>query len=275
MSAHIDIEAAALAALTPAKGRFQAKSMIVTGAAQGIGREVALTAAREGGRLLLVDRSPLVEEVAREIVAAGGQAIAMTADLETWSGNVQAMEKAQRAHGAIDVLITNVGGAIWMKPFQHFDERQIEKEISRSLFPTLWGCRAVLPYMLEQGRGAIVNVSSIATKGVNRVPYSAAKGAVNALTASLAFEVGTKNIRVNAVAPGGTTAPPRLVPRGTDPMTDQDRKWMREVVDQTVQSSYMKRYGLLREMAAAILFLASDAASYITGTVLPVGGDQG
>lgn len=276
MTAHANLEAAVLAAAQSPLPRFHGKSMIVTGAAQGIGQEVARTAGREGARLLLVDRSPLVEQVAKEIAEQGGQAVAMTADLETWSGNQLVMEKASRAHGAIDVLITNVGGAIWMKPFQHFDERQIEKEISRSLFPTLWGCRAALPYMLEQGRGAIVNVSSIATKGVNRVPYSAAKGAVNALTASLAFEVGTKNIRVNAVAPGGTTAPPRKVPRGTDPLTEQDKKWMREVVDQTVQSSHMRRYGLLREMAAAILFLASDAASYITGTVLPVGGgDQG
>ncbi|WP_291823030.1 benzoate diol dehydrogenase BenD [Bosea sp. (in: a-proteobacteria)] len=262
-----------LQATTP---RFAGKSMVVTGAAQGIGEQVAVTAAREGARLLLVDRSPLVEEVAKRIVEDGGQAIAMTADLETWSGNQQVMDKAQRTYCAIDVLITNVGGAIWMRPFERFDERQIEAEISRSLFPTLWGCRAVLPYMLEQGRGAIVNVSSIATKGINRVPYSAAKGAVNALTASLAFEVGGKNIRVNAVAPGGTTAPPRKVPRGTDPLTEQDKRWMQQVVDQTVQSSHMKRYGLLREMAAAILFLASDAASYITGTVLPVGGgDQG
>ena len=260
----------------PHPSRFIGKSVIVTGAAQGIGKEVAITAGREGARLLLVDRSPLVDAVARAIVEEGGAAIAMTADLETWSGNLQVMEKAQRSHGAIDVLVNNVGGAIWMRPFQHFDERQIEAEISRSLFPALWGCRAVLPHMLEQGRGAIVNVSSIATKGINRVPYSAAKGAVNALTASLAFELGTKNIRVNAVAPGGTTAPPRKIPRGTDQPTEQDKRWMQEVVDQTIASSHMHRYGLLREMAAAILFLASDAASYITGTILPVGGgDQG
>jgi dihydroxycyclohexadiene carboxylate dehydrogenase len=130
--------------------------------------------------------------------------------------------------------------------------------------------------MLEQGRGAIVNVSSVATKGVNRVPYSAAKGAVNGLTAALAFELGTKNIRVNAVAPGGTTAPPRAVPRNASAVDDEERAWGKEVVAQTIESSYMKRYGLLREMSAAILFLASDAASYITGTVLPVGGgDQG
>jgi dihydroxycyclohexadiene carboxylate dehydrogenase len=130
--------------------------------------------------------------------------------------------------------------------------------------------------MLEQGRGAIVNVSSVATKGVNRAPYSAAKGAVNGLTSALGFELGTKNIRVNAVAPGGTTAPPRAVPRNATAPNGKEKAWSQEVVSQTIESSHMKRYGLLREMSAAILFLASDAASYITGTVLPVGGgDQG
>jgi dihydroxycyclohexadiene carboxylate dehydrogenase len=258
--------------------RFQSKSMVVTGAAQGIGRQVALEAAGEGARLTLVDRSPLVQDVMKEINEAHGQgsAIAVEADLETWSGNDQAMARANQTYGAIDVLVNNVGGAIWMRPFQHFDDKQLMAEINRSLYPALFGCRAALPYMLEQGRGAIVNVSSVATKGINRVPYSAAKGAVNALTASLAFEVGTRNIRINAVAPGGTTAPPRKVPRGTDSQSAQDKVWINEVVDQTVRSSHMGRYGLLREMSAAILFLASDAASYITGTVLPVGGgDQG
>lgn len=256
--------------------RFSNKAMVVTGAAQGIGRQVALEAAAEGARLLLVDRSPLVKDVAQEIAAAQGQAIAMEADLETWSGNTMVMERCQREYGAIDVLITNVGGAIWMKPFETFEEKQIMAEINRSLFPTLWGCRAVLPYMYEQNRGAIVNVSSIATKGINRVPYSAAKGAVNALTASMAFEIGARNIRVNAVAPGGTTAPPRKVPRNSEKLGEKEKAWVQAVVDQTIESSHMKRYGLLREMSAAILFLASDAASYITGTVLPVGGgDQG
>ncbi len=258
--------------------RFQSRSMVVTGAAQGIGRQVALEAAAEGARLTLVDRSPLVQDVMKQINSDHGQgtAIAVEADLESWAGNEQAMARANAVYGAIDVLVNNVGGAIWMKPFQRFDEKQLMAEINRSLYPALFGCRAALPYMLEQGRGVIVNVSSIATKGVNRVPYSAAKGAVNALTASLAFEVGTKNIRINAVAPGGTIAPPRKTPRGTDPQSEQDKIWMKEVVDQTIRSSYLKRYGLLREMSAAILFLASDAASYITGTVLPVGGgDQG
>jgi dihydroxycyclohexadiene carboxylate dehydrogenase len=252
--------------------RFAGKSFVLTGAAQGIGRQVALLAGAEGAKLTLIDRSPLVEDVAAEIKAAGGKAITALADLETYAGNQAALEAAHAKYGAIDILVTNVGGAIWMKPFQEFSEEQIEAEIRRSLFPTLWGTRAVLPYMLAQGHGSIVCVSSIATRGVNRMPYSAAKGGVNALVQSLAFEVAGKNIRVNATAPGGTDAPPRAIPRGTDKQTAKDKKWIKQVVDQTVGSSLMHRYGTLGEQAEAILFLASDAASYITGTILPVGG---
>ena len=80
----------------------------------------------------------------------------------------------------------------------------------RSLFPTLYCCRAALDHMLPQGAGVIVNVSSIATRGLNRVPYAAAKGGVNAITASLAWEVAERGIRVVATAPGGTEAPPRV-----------------------------------------------------------------
>jgi dihydroxycyclohexadiene carboxylate dehydrogenase len=259
--------------LTP---RFTGKSMVITGSAQGIGRQVALEAAREGARLTLVDVSPLIKEVAAEIRAAGGKAQSLTADLEKYQSNVKVMAKAVDTYGELDILVTNVGGAIWMKPFEHFEPKEIEKEIQRSLFPTLWGCRAALPFMLEQGRGVIVNVSSIATRGINRIPYSAAKGGVNALTRSLAFELEGKNIRVNAVAPGGTEAPPRKIPRNSSPQSAEDKKWMQQVVDQTITSSNFKRYGTLSEQSAAILFLASDASSYINGTVLPVGGgDQG
>jgi NAD(P)-dependent dehydrogenase (short-subunit alcohol dehydrogenase family) len=110
--------------------------------------------------------------------------------------------------GAVDILVNNVGGTIWAKPFGEYEEAQIEAEIRRSLFPTLWCCHAVLPAMLAQGGGAIVNVFSVATRGVNRVPYAAAKGGVNAMTAGLAWEYAGQGIRVNAVAPGGTDAPP-------------------------------------------------------------------
>ena len=130
--------------------------------------------------------------------------------------------------------------------------------------------------MVKKKRGVIVNVSSIATRGVHRVPYSAAKGGVNALTASLAMEHTRHGIRINATAPGGTEAPPRRVPRNQAATaakpSRQEATWYQGVVDQTVESSLMHRYGTIDEQVAPILFLASDEASYITGSVLPVGG---
>jgi dihydroxycyclohexadiene carboxylate dehydrogenase len=257
-------------------GRFAGKVAVITGAAQGIGRTVALRIANEGGRLALVDRSLLAEEVGHEAEAAGAEAIAIIADLETFAGATAAMDGARARFGRIDILVNNVGGTIWAKPYVEYGEAQIEAEIRRSLFPTLWCCRAVLPGMLEHGAGVIVNVSSIATRGVNRVPYAAAKGGVNAVTACLAMEYAAHGIRVCGVAPGGTGAPPRRIPRNTAEPSVQEREWHREVVDQTVSSSLMKRYGTTEEQAAAILFLASDEASYITGVTLPVaGGDLG
>ena len=253
--------------------RFAGRVAVVTGAAQGIGRDVALRLALEGARVVLADRSALVQEARDE---AGGEAIAVEADMERYADCCRLMEAARDAFGRIDILVNNVGGTIWAKPYAEYDEEQIEAEVRRSLFPTLWGCRAVLPHMLAGGGGAIVNVSSVATRGLNRVPYAAAKGGVNAMTIGLAWEYAEQGIRVNAVAPGITDAPPRRIPRGADKRTDADRAGFQVVVEQSVQSSFMKRYGTIGEQTAAILFLASDEASYITGTVLPVGGgDQG
>lgn len=252
--------------------RFAGRTMIVTGAAQGIGRGVALRAAAEGASVALVDRATLVDEVAAEIVSAGGTAIAVHADLETFAGARHMVAAATETLGAVDILVNNVGGTIWAKPYEHYAEDEIEAEIRRSLFPTLWGCRAVLPGMIARRSGTIVNVSSIATRSIHRVPYAAAKGGVNALTASLAFEHAGDGIRVNAVATGGTEAPPRKVPRNAGTQSDQEAVWYRAIVDQTVSSSLMHRYGSIDEQVGVILFLASDEASYMTGTVVPVGG---
>ncbi len=253
--------------------RFSGKVAVVTGAAQGIGRRVAERMAAEGAQVFAVDRSDIVKGACAEI---GANATPVLADLETYAGAVSAIEAVKAAAGRIDILINNVGGAIWMRPFAAFDDRQIEAEIRRSLMPTLWSCHAVLPAMLAHGGGVIVNVSSVATRGLNRVPYAAAKGGVNAITTCLAMEYASKGIRVCGVAPGGTDAPPRLIPRFDGERSAQDEIWSQEVVDQTIATSFMRRYGSADEQAAAILFLASDEASYITGLTLPVaGGDAG
>ena len=254
--------------------RFRDKVAVVTGAAQGIGRGVALRVAAEGGSVLAVDRSELVHEVVAEIEADGGTAVAFEADLETFAGAQAVVAECLTRFKRVDVLINNVGGTIWAKPYEHYEEAEIEAEIRRSLFPTLWCCRAVLPFMVKKKRGVIVNVSSVATRGVHRVPYSAAKGGVNALTASLAMEHTHNGIRINATAPGGTDAPPRRIPRNQAQAKPgrKEAAWYQGVIDQTKASSLMHRYGTIDEQVAPILFFASDESSYITGTVLPVGG---
>lgn len=263
-------------------GRYAGKVVVVTGSAQGIGQKVAERIGAEGGAVVLVDRAELVHGVASGIQGAaqasgsGGSATSVTADLETFAGAQHAVEAALAAHGRVDVLVNNVGGTIWARPYEEYDEDKIEKEIRRSLFPTLWTCRAVLPAMLQQGSGTIVNVSSVATRGLHRVPYAAAKGGVNALTQSLAMEVGGRGIRVVATAPGGTDAPPRKVKRGPEAESSTEKAWYQVIVDQSVDSSFLKRYATLDEQAAPIVFLGSDEASYLTGTIVPVaGGDLG
>lgn len=257
--------------------RFFGQSIIVTGAAQGIGLAVAHRIAYEDGNLVLVDRSELVHEVAEQLRGVGkGTVDSVTADLETYEGAQQSIEFVRTKFKNLDIVINNVGGTIWAKPFEEYTEEEITKEVQRSLFPTLWMCRATLPCLIKNGGGTIVNVSSVATGGINRVPYAAAKGGVNGIVSALAHEAAHHNVRVVATAPGGTLAPERKVKRGPGPEGEKQQQWYQEIVDQTIDSSHMRRYATLEEQAAPICFLASEEASYITGSVLPVGGgDQG
>ena len=262
--------------------RFANKVVIVTGAAQGIGEGLATRVSQEGGTTVLVDRSPLVKDVAEKIKNNDSNAKVswVEADLETYEGAEKMAAHAIEHYGQIDILFNNVGGTIWTRPFEKYEPSHIVDEVNRSLFPTLWCCRAVLPYMVEKKRGVIVNVSSIATRSIYRVPYAAAKGGVNALTASLAMEAAPKGVRVVAVAVGGTEAPARRIPRNPlgnpSDLAEQDQIWYQEIIEQTKDSTYFGRYGTIDEMVAPLLFMASDEASYITGTVLPSGGgDQG
>lgn len=253
--------------------RFQDKIAIVTGAAQGIGRATAVRLAEEGAAVVLADRAEReCRDLEREILARGGKAQVVLADLETADGARAMVEKAVAAHGRIDVAVHNVGGTIWIKPFWEYTDEQIEKEISRSLWPALWCCRAVIPAMLKQRAGSIVNVGSFATRGIYRIPYSAAKGGVHAMTASLSMELAEHGIRVNCVAPGGMDDPARTIPRNPAPPTEQEKAWMQQVAAQSRHSTPMGRRGRIEEPAAAICFLASDEASYITGQVLFVAG---
>ena len=259
-------------------GRFDGKILVVTGAAQGLGEAVATRAAREGGAVALVDRSELVYEVAEKLASEGAQTVAFTADLEQYMGAATAMAAARNHFGRIDILINNVGGAINFKPYVEFTEDQIVAEIRRSLFPTMWCCRAVLPIMVRAPEGhdrqRLVGGRAwhpphpvLGGQGwgqrAHRVPRLGVRRARNPGR-------GHRARRHRGTAAKGLRAAPRQA------QTEQEKAWFQAHVDQTLTSSLMHRYGTMDEEVAPILFLASDEASYITGTRLPVaGGDPG
>lgn len=260
-------------AFSPSSGRFSGRRAIVTGAAQGIGEAVARRLAAEGAQVAVVDvNAEHAIRVASGIHREGGRAQALVADLEQESEVRRMVQQAVELLGGLDIAVHNVGGTIWGKPFWEYDAAQIEKEIRRSLWPTLWCCHAVLPYMLRARAGSIVNIGSVAVRSNHRVPYAAAKGGVHAMTAALAEDLADRGVRINCVAPGGIDSGPRAIARNPQPLSEAEQGYAREMRAKTMSLTTLGRYGMPEEVASAVCYLASDEASYITGEVLYVAG---
>jgi dihydroxycyclohexadiene carboxylate dehydrogenase len=192
--------------------------------------------------------------------------------MEHHSGAIEMAARAVERFGRIDISVHNVGGTIWAKPFWEYSEEEMTKEITRSLWPTLWSCREVIPVMRKQQRGAIVNVGSVATRGVHRVPYSAAKGGVHAATVCMAMELGDSGVRVNCVSPGALDNGVRATPRNPHALSAQEKEWMDGVYVQSLRDTPMDRLGSAEEVAAGICFYAAPESSYITGQIMYVAG---
>ena len=263
--------------------RLMDKVCIVTGGGQGIGRATARRLGQEGGRIVVADRvDASATQTVAELRDQGVEATKVLVDLSTFAGAQDLMAQAREAYGRIDVLVNNVGGTIWIKPFHLYTAEEVELELQRSLMPTLWCCLAVLPIMMEQTSGSIVNVGSQSTRGLYRLPYATSKGGILALSKVMAMEYGRYGIRVNTMAPGGTDIPDRVTPRqflrpgvmadDGDPAAAE--QYRREMADDIRNQQALRRRGLPEEQAAAIAFLASDDASFITGQVINCSGGQ-
>lgn len=260
--------------------RLRDKVCVVTGAGQGIGRATARRLGAEGGKIIVADRiEAAAQRTLAELREHGVDATAVLVDLGTFAGAQALISQAVGAYGRIDVLVNNVGGTIWMKPYHLYSEDEVKLELERSLYPTLWCCLAVLPIMMEQKGGSIVNVGSQAVRGLYRLPYAASKGGILALSKVLSMEYGRYGIRVNTMSPGGTDIPDRLTPRelirpGVTVDTGDDDAYRREMVEAARARQSLKRRGTPEEQAAAIAFLASDDASFVTGQVIDCSGGQ-
>lgn len=261
--------------------RLKDKICIVTGAGQGIGRAAAKRLGAEGGTVVVADRvDGGATQTTAELRDAGVEAMKVLVDLSMLTGAKELMKQAVAAYGRIDVLVNNVGGTIWIKPFHMYTEEETTMELERSLYPTLWGCLAVLPIMMKQKSGSIVNLGSQSTRGLYRLPYATSKGGVLALTKVMAMEYGRYGIRINAMAPGGTEISDRVVPRQfikpgvVVEESAAEAEYRREMAEDIRAQQALRRRGLPEEQAAAIAFLASDDSSFITGQVINCSGGQ-
>jgi dihydroxycyclohexadiene carboxylate dehydrogenase len=256
---------------------------VVTGAGQGIGRATARRLGQEGGTVVVADRiDASATEALADLRNHGVEAMKAIVDLGTFAGAQNLMSQTLDAYGRIDVLVNNVGGTIWMKPYHLYTEEEVVLEIERSLYPTLWCCLAVLPTMMAQKSGSIVNLGSQAIRGLYRVPYAASKGGILALGKVLAMEYGRYGIRVNTVSPGGTDIVDRVTPRllirpgfvADEGAKAEAENYRREMMEDSQNQQALRRRGLPEEQAAAIAFLASDDSSFITGEVINCSGGQ-
>ncbi len=265
-------------ATTPAQGRLAGKVAVVVGAGQtpgttiGNGRATALRFAAEGARIVAVDRAlASATETCDAIAAAGGEAVAVAADVRDEDECASAVAAALDAFGVIDVLHNNVGIGTGDSNAVDLDVRGWELVMDVNLRGTWLMCKHAIPSMRERGTGAIVNVSSIAAVcNAPLITYKVSKAGVNALTHQLAMDEARHGIRVNAIMPGLMDTPMAI--ENVSKAFGVDRDELRAQRARMVPLG--RQQGTAWDVANAALFLASDEAAFITGVVLAVDGGQ-
>lgn len=237
------------------------KVAIVTGAAQGIGKEIALLLARSGARTVIIDVSDKIFDVMKEIEAFGQDSLAIKCDVSNGEEVKNAVKEVIGRFGRIDILVNNAG-IYPFKQFTEMTEQDWDKVLNVNLKGVFHFTRFVLPKMMEQRKGKIINIASVAGSVVgfpNLAHYSASKAGIVGFTKALALEVAQYNINVNAISPG-----PILTP-GTKALG-------KETYEQIRKSIPLGRWGKPEDVANLVLFLASDESDFITGQNIVIDG---
>jgi 3-oxoacyl-[acyl-carrier protein] reductase len=245
--------------------RLENKVALVTGGAQGFGLGIAETFAREGARVVVVDiNGELAETAARSL---GGSALAVAADVTKAADVTRSVEAAESAFGRLDIVVNNAGTSHRNRPMLEVSEDEFDRVFAVNVKSIYLYAQAAIPAMRRQGRGVIVNVGS--TAGLRPRPgltwYNGTKGAVHAITKSMAVELAPERIRVCALAPVAGETPLLATFMGED--TPEKRAAFRASIP-------LGRLSRPADIANAALFLASDEADLITGVVLEVDGGR-
>lgn len=248
-----------------ARGRLQGKRALITGGDSGIGRAIAVAFAAEGAALAigyLPEEQADAEETARLVAANGGSCTLFPGDLRTLAANQSLAKKALRALGGLDLLVCNAAYQMAHEELEEFPPRQIERTFATNVFSPFWLTQALVGAL--EGHGSVMVTTSIQAyqPSDHLLDYAATKAALNNLVVNLAADLGPRGIRVNAVAPGPIWTP--LIPS----------TFGAEKVEGFGSDTPLGRAGHPIEVAAAFVFLASDEASYVSGTVLGVTGGR-
>lgn len=246
--------------------KFSDKVTIVTGSGQGIGKAIAVALARNGAKVVvLADVSDLISTVSKEIEALGSKALPVKCDVSNRESVENMTKTVLDNYGTIHILVNNAG-IYPLKPFAEMTEKEWDHVFNVNMKGIFNCTHAVLPTMRRQRYGRIINISSIAGAVIgytNLVHYSATKAGIIGFTRSLALEVAKDRICVNSVAPGAIETP--TAQAATEAMP-------KELADQMVAAIPLGRWGTPEEIANAVLFLASEESSYITGQCIVIDG---